>query len=200
MADPAHVSTILTPYYKPCLPHKEHLLSEWHVFNALFYHCQIQDFYCWILNIVFKALFFLIEDILHINCLISQKLYSAVPMNSLLVMSLTFWCDLTEHGWVGGITAIQATALQCQPWLFEETHLKQNFGAHPQISAVSALWVPQSADISESSQQGQNARGWNVLPALWNLPAGWVIELKESCSWAIHTYIKIKVWSYTFFT
>lgn len=103
MADPAHVSTILTPHYKPCLPHKEHLLSEWHVFNALFYHCQIQDFYCWILNIVFKALFFffLIEDILHINCLISQKLYSAVPVNSLLVMSLTFWCA-PYWAWLSG--------------------------------------------------------------------------------------------------
>lgn len=58
MTDPSHVTTILTPHYKPCLPHKEHLLSEWHVFNVLIYHCQIQDFYCWILNIVFKVLFF----------------------------------------------------------------------------------------------------------------------------------------------
>lgn len=160
------------------------IIVRYRIFIAEFWILYLRHFF-----------FFLIEDILHINCLISQKLYSAVPMSSLLVMSLTFWC-VPHWAWLSGWD-------NCNPGYssaFEETHLKQNFGAHPQISAVSALWVPQSADISESSQQGQNARGWNVLPALWNLPAGWVIELKESCSWAIHTYIKIKVWSYTFFT
>lgn len=59
MTDPVYVTTILTPHYKPCFPCKEHLLSEWHVFNVLIYHCQIQDFYCWNLNIVFKALLWL---------------------------------------------------------------------------------------------------------------------------------------------
>lgn len=187
MTDPAPVTTILTTHYKPCFPTKNSSsLSDMfliHCFIFVRYRGFIAEF--WILHL--RHFFFQIADILHINCLILQKLYSVVLVSSL--MSLTLWylsCawlsgwDKCNPGYSSAVPTLVRHALCCL-----RKHWKQIFGSHPQISAVFALWMPQNSDFSESSHHVQNSRGWDVLPAQCNLAAGSVIELKESCRWTI---------------
>lgn len=115
----------------------------------------------------------MITDVLHINCLILQKIYSVLLKQS---HARVFYIFIPYSAWLSGCewlsawdkcnpgynTALATALDRARDMVLEKTRWKQKFGSCPQISAISALWVPQNSEISGSSHCSQKCQRLQV--------------------------------------